>query len=139
MGWLFTRGQTLKELIVRQTRGWENTLDDGTPVRNACLRHCYRGGRFSGVFWTVWERTFCRKEDGRQVRPAERWIGCDLLRFQNGYGWGYKDMTESMGPYCYSCPLGYLELVSPANEQWRAGVREYHARLAQRRRARRSA
>ena len=96
MGWLFTQGQTLKELIQRQTKGWENTQPDGTVIKNICLRHCYRGGAFSGVFWTVWERTFTK--EGQPVKPADRSIGCDLLRFQKGYGWGYKDMAESMHP-----------------------------------------
>lgn len=137
MGWLFTQGQTLKELIVRQTKGWEHTQQDGTVIKNICLRHCYRGGSFSGVLWTVWERTF--EKDGQPVKPADRWIGCDLLRFQNGYGWGYKDMAESMHPYFYSCPLGYLALVPVASEEWREGVRAYHARAAERRKAKRSA
>jgi hypothetical protein len=135
MGWLFKYGETLKQIIARRTAGWETTLDEGTFVKTACLRHCYRGCAFSGVLWTVFERTFTK--DGTEVRPTEKWIGCDLLRWQRDYGWGYKDMEEAMGPYQFSCPLGYLALVPVACEDWRAGVRLYHEKLKAKRQARR--
>ena len=41
---------------------------------------------------------------------------------------GYKDMSESMGPYYYSCPLRMLEQAPVQNEGWREEVRKYHAR-----------
>lgn len=135
MGWLFQYGQTLKEMIARRTKGWETRQTDGTLVKTTCLRHCYRGGAFSGVLWTVYERTFTRH--GQQVEPTERWIGCDILKYQRDFGWGYKDMEESMGPYQYSCPLGYLAMVPVACQQWRDGVRLYHERLKARRKAKR--
>ena len=134
MGWLFTYGQRLKELFARRTETWEHTTPEGMTVKSVCLRHCYRGGSFSGVLWTVWERTFTK--DGQEAKPTDRWIGCDLFQYQRGYGWGYKDMEESMGPYQHSCPLGYLAMVPVANENWREGVRAYHERLKARRQAR---
>ena len=137
MGWLFTLGQTKKDLVARRTKAWDHATPDGAVITSVCLRHCYRGNAFTGVLWTVWERTFTKDE--QPVKPHERWIGCDLLRYRKGDGWGYKDMEESMHPYYYSCPLGYLELVPVACEKWREGVRSYHARLAERRKARRSA
>ncbi len=63
---------------------------------------------------------------------TERYIGCDLLRCERGYGWGYKDLCESVHPYYYSCPLAYLEMVPVACETWRERVREYHARQKRR-------
>ena len=40
-------------------------------------------------------------------------------------------MDESVHPFFYSCPLGYLEMVpietSGGNPEWRVGVRAYHA------------
>jgi len=105
-------------------------------VTSTCLAHCYRGGAFSGVLWAVWERTFIG--NGQQAKPVERWITCDLLRHQRDYGWGYKDMDESMHPYQYSCPLKYLALVPietyGGNAEWREGVRAYHARQREKRR-----
>jgi hypothetical protein len=51
-----------------------------------------------------------------------------LLRKDNGYGWGYKDMDETMGPVESSCPIGLLDLVPcPDNEyarRWRERVRQ---------------
>jgi hypothetical protein len=125
MGWLFTHGSTRQGLIRERTANWKRTTDDGVLVKTTCLAHCFRGGRFSGVLWAVWEPTFSK--DGHEVQPTERWIACDLLRYQMGYGWGYKDLDESMHPYYYSCPLGYLEMVPVdqygGNEQWREGVK----------------
>jgi len=109
MGWLFKGGYTRRAMIADRTKNWDRTSDDGMLVESACLNHCYRGGIGSGVLWSVWERTFTK--EGQLVQATERWIECDLLRYQRGFGWGYKDMEESMHPYYYSCPLSYLELV----------------------------
>lgn len=50
---------------------------------------------------------------------------------KNRYGersWGYKDMSEDMGPYRYDCPARILDLLTPTeNEtalQWRASCRQ---------------
>ncbi len=118
MGWLFTQGQTRSELIARRTRPWQNQ-----GISAHCLEHTCVGN----VLWTVWEHT----KGGK----AERFIGCDLMAVQRGYGWGYKDMEESMGPCYYSCPLKYLDMTpepdSRCAKEWRVKVRQYHARRAQ--------
>ena len=111
MGWLFTQHQTRRELILRRTRDQEH---DGVTYQ--CLRHTAVGN----VLWTVWEVTGPRDE-------VRRYIGCDLMACDRGYGWGYKDLSESMGPCYYSCPLTYLDLVPPANPEWREQVRAWHA------------
>lgn len=136
MGWLFTAGSTRKTLIAERTSNWTTEGAEGMTVASTCLAHCYRGGAFSGVLWAVWERTFLK--DGEATQPQERWITCDLLRHQKDYGWGYKDLDESVHPYYYSCPLGYLDLVPlntyGGNAEWREGVRAYHARRKEKRR-----
>lgn len=135
MGWLFTCGSTRRDLIHERTEDWERTTEDGMVVTTTCLAHCYRGNSFSGVLWAVWERTFTRDET--PIQPTKRFITCDLMRYQRDFGWGYKDMDESMHPYYYSCPLKYLGMVPldrfGGNEEWRAQVAAHH----QRRRARR--
>lgn len=78
--------------------------------RTVALRRCCVGN----VLWTVWND------------PAGRFITCDLMVVHGG-DWGYKPLCEEMHPYYYSCPLSYLELAPVACEEWRAGVREYHA------------
>lgn len=140
MGWLFRAGYSRKDLIAEQTKSWDRTNPDGMTITTTCLAHCYRGGAFSGVLWSVWERQFTK--NGQPVQPPQRWIICDLLQYQRDYGWGYKDMEESMHPYYYSCPLKYLDLVPleqfGGNAEWRAGVRSYHARITEKRRQRRA-
>lgn len=44
--------------------------------------------------------------------------------------WGYKDMSESMFPYYYSCPLEFLGMCETECAEWRAEVRKWHARQA---------
>lgn len=113
MGWLFTQSATKADIInnliaaeENDTRRWET------------LRHCVRGN----VLWAVVEITY--KDD----RPPKRFIGCYLLAKEDGYGWGYKDMEESMYPYYYSCPLKYLDMVPVANADWRVEVRKHHGK-----------
>jgi len=136
MGWTYPHGVNRKQLIAQRVEGWERDTDE-MLVRSTCLKHCYRGGVFSGVLWTVWERTFTTED--KEVQPTERWIQCDLLRCDRGE-WGYKDMEESMGPYYFSCPLGYLELVPidrfGGNAEWREEVIEHHRRRAEKRKGR---
>jgi len=33
------------------------------------------------------------------------------------YNFGYKDMEESMGPYCYNCPERILDLLTPTSNE----------------------
>ena len=133
MGWLFTAGSTRRELIDERTRSWTAARPSEMAVSTVCLAHCYRGNLYSGVLWAVWERTFTRND--QQAQPTERWITCDLLRHQKGYGWGHKDLDESMHPFYYSSPLRYLEMVPietyGGNPEWREGVRAYHTRKKQ--------
>ncbi len=140
MGWLFINGCTRRQMIAERTENWERNSDE-MLVKSVCLAHCYRGNVYSGVLWSVWERTFTT--NGQIVCPTERWITCDLLRYQKDFGWGYKDMEESMHPYYYSCPLSYLDLVPidqyGGNSQWRESVRKYHTLQAEKRFQRRSA
>lgn len=54
-------------------------------VKRTSLKYCYRGGVFSGVLYSVWERTFIK--DGVEAQKSERWIGVDLLHCYQG-DWG---------------------------------------------------
>jgi hypothetical protein len=48
-------------------------------------------------------------------------------RDSEGYIFGYKDMTERMGPYESNCPVAILDLLTPTDRpyalQWRARCR----------------
>jgi hypothetical protein len=108
MGWTFTDGQKRAELIAEraQTREWAREKT-GERVKDVVLAHCFRGGRFSGTFYAVHERTV---RDGGKETERERWIEVTLMKCYGG-SWGYKDMEETMGPCEISCPLGYLDMV----------------------------
>lgn len=118
MGWYgeyCTRKQKVADLI-------------GDRPSSRCIKHCYRGNAYRGVLWTVWQRG----ED-----ESSRWIGCDVLEYRDGM-WFNKPMEEGMGPYYWSCPMGYLAITPVASASWREGVRAYHDRAKQRRLAKAS-
>lgn len=133
MGWYYPSGVNRKELIAQRVEGWERETDE-MLVTSSCLKHCYRGNVYSGVLWGVWEQTYTK--DGKELQPNQRWIQCDLLRCHQGC-WGYKPMDESFGPFYYSCPLSYLELVPldrySGDPEWREAVTEHHRRRAEKR------
>ena len=140
MGWLFVPGSDRRSMIKDRTSIWERTNKDGTTIKTTCLAHCFRGNCFSGVLWSVFERTFIR--DGEQTEPSQRWIPCDGMQYsRNNDGWGYKDLDESTRPYYYSCPKKYLDMVPVetfgGNTEWREQVRQYHQRQLVKRRAKR--
>lgn len=112
MGWTFTHGATKEKVIADRIRTQETEQAIYTVLKHTTI---------GNVLWTVQEIIF--KETGEK----KRFIGCDLLRYEKDYGYGYKDLEESMHPYQYNCPLSYLAMVPVANEKWRWNVRKYHA------------
>lgn len=130
MRWHFKPGRRKDELIFERTKSRVQTDDQGVTTRTTCLGHCYLGSVFSGVLWSIWERTF--EKDGERVRPPHRWIGCDLMQYRHEVGWGYKFLDDETHPDYYSCPLSYLDAVPievyRGHEAWREGVRRFHAR-----------
>ena len=138
MGWTYPYVSSRKQLIEQRVQPWERE-NNGITITTTCLAHCFRGGRFSGVLWAVWERTFLKQ--GESAEPAQRWITCDLIRCHSGE-WGYKDMDESMHPYYYSCPLKYLDLVPidqyGGHAEWRDMVRQHHDNQREKRQRKRS-
>lgn len=66
------------------------------------------------------------------VETGKRYIGLDLMK--SGYpdsGWGYKDITASMGPCEVNCPLMLLKLAPDGGgryeTEWRERVLRHHA------------
>ena len=134
MGWYFEGWRTRSELIEELTRNSRYRQRNGPTILSTCLAHCYRGGVFSGILWSVREQTL--QGGAALAEPAKRWIRCDLLSHGGVWGWGVKSFDEPSGPFYYSCPLGYLRMVPVANREWRAGVRTYHRMLKAKRKTR---
>ncbi len=124
MGW-YGGYNSRQEIIDEITEGYVNPHDPTQRV--VYLKHCLRGN----VLWGVCER---KTSDG-----VKRWITCDLLYYYRGdKTWSYKPLDESMHPYYYTCPLSYLDMVPVECEEWREGVREYHAKQREKRAARKA-
>lgn len=115
MGWTFTQGASRADIIRHVTKPW----DTGT-AEVKCLTKTALGNHL----WAVFERT----PKGEGGGEPERFIALFLLGSDRGYGWGYKDITESMGPAQADCPLSYLDMVPQvADASWREAVRAHHA------------
>lgn len=117
MGWMITKDATKKDIIEDIIHDF-SFRNDTKGFTSKCLRHCLRGN----VLWLLIEYSY---DDGK----IDKWIGCYLLRSDKGYGYGYKDMDESVHPYYYSCPLSYLNEAPVVCQEWRDGVIEYHKRF----------
>lgn len=117
MGWTIPYDMPHRADLIKERTGGRRMKDSRPGYERKCLAHCYRGGKFSGVLWTVWEITDPDK-------GTIRYIGCDLLRYYSmNKSWGYKDLTESCFPSYSTCPLSYLNMVPEvASADWRAKV-----------------
>lgn len=50
-----------------------------------------------------------------------------LARSRRLHCWGFKAMSEQVGPFYYDCPLEFIDLVPVVNTAWREKVRRYWA------------
>ncbi len=66
-------------------------------------------------YWAVIER----------ITDKDRYIIFSLIRKEGGY-YSTKEMSESMHPMYYDCPLSFLDLVPPAYLHWRNKVKSFH-------------
>lgn len=115
-----------KALVDEVTAGFEN------DTRKVTLLAKYFSGNH---LWCVFEVESKPQFPGSPVEKS-RWIELFLISRWGEGNWAYKPMEESTGPYYYSCPLSFLDMVPepprPKDYQdWRAKVREFHARKAQ--------
>lgn len=139
MGWMWPFDANKQSLISMLTEE-SQVARPGCIITTKCLRHCYRGNRFSGVLWAVWERAYAYS-DGR-TQDKDRFIVCNIMRGTKE-GWGYKDVEEACGPYHVSCPISYLDMVPlerfGGDAEWRERVRAAHRRSVEKQRAKRKA
>lgn len=105
MGWTFEHGATRASLI-------EN-IKNGRELGQVPVATSISGNHL----WCV----FPSKES-----PGDFFIVLCLLAAQKGYGYGYKDMSEDMGPYFYTCPVGWFDkypTTVEASLRWRESCR----------------
>lgn len=71
------------------------------------------------------------------IQKPDGEVMISLVKLQCAEGeWGYKAMSDSMGPYEYNCPLSLISMTttssSAAATEWRENVREYHRAIKER-------
>jgi hypothetical protein len=84
--------------------GWPSPFELKRDQR-AQMTECDILGEASTAYGRRWWLALQSKKTG------EKFILLMLLDRQPGYGWGYKDIEESMGPVEYDCPVKLLDLV----------------------------
>jgi hypothetical protein len=126
MGWTFDPSMTrLREVLVDRTA--QCTIKNMQSVaigQTQCLKKKYvLYTPRTGTLWTVLEQSWFNGD------PPKRWIGCDLIEWGGKKrGWGWKSMTEEVGPTDLTCPLVYLEMVPDPGglaTAWRSSVQAY--------------
>lgn len=119
MGWT-TGYNSRSEVVETVTKGWENDMQTTT-----CIKKFFSGNNL----WMVFERV-----SKAAPTDVERFIVVALIRCWKAQGggmdWGYKDVSEEMGPCELSCPLSFLDMVKDPGgyaTAWREKVRAAHA------------
>jgi len=108
MGWLISYSDTKSETIARRT---ETVVSECGTRRWRYPKSCVRGN----CLWKI--LVLEDLKDGEWIEDM-RLIALDLLRKDEGMGWGYKDMTECAGPVETSCPISYLDMVPCPDSEW---------------------
>lgn len=133
MGWTFIRNATKQQVIDERLAPQDWTLADDNYTRRYSTNP--PGTRIQSIvlafrcvadsLWYVREVT-TTTPDG--TTTTTKYIALDML--ENHGGWGYKAFDESMGPYDWTCPPEFFDLVpDPPNEyaaNWRANIRKAH-------------
>ena len=115
MGWTYSPCWPNRAALLHYLRSPERIGSHAKLLRSSALGNHH---------WFVYEL-----QDGQRV------IGLDLMASGRSDGWGYKSLSEDMGPVACDCPLALLELAGKARghaHEWRERVREYHRRRAAR-------
>lgn len=131
MGWSFTKGATKESIVAVILRPWEftvtpedakyyNKLKSGDRSESIVLKHKLSGN----TLWYIRQTTVTRADGEVEVT---KWIGVSMLESDRGYGWGHKDMDESMGVYASGCPVAWFKEVpcpdSDYARDWRMAMK----------------
>jgi hypothetical protein len=120
MGWYFG-WYSRKELIEHLTK-----TTDEPNFKFETLAKCFVGNNM----WTVMQRTN-KRANCPEAERVIRFIVLYYIRRGGREDWGYKDVSEDMGPSDVNCPLKYLDMSpdgaknSESATEWRKNVREY--------------
>lgn len=97
----------------------------------------FRADGFYSEGYKALKHSLCGNQHWSLIETPEGDITISLELLQCYHGeWGYKGMTETMGPNYYNCPIGYIRACSPPEnewaKEWREKVIKHHARKSKR-------
>lgn len=123
MGWTFynshfnKNGKIDRKAECDKLNTWDNENSKGRILKSAMK---------GSTYYAALEHTD-KKTNTIEVVGLVFLTSSDL---KNGCNFGYKDMTESMGPGYYDCPLSIIKLLSPTTNEyaieWRKKCIEQH-------------
>lgn len=73
------------------------------------LKSAMRGSVYYAAVW------YKRQNEPEEVYAAVCLTSVDSKDY---YNFAYKDMSEDMGPGCYDCPIGILDLLTPTENEY---------------------
>ena len=130
MGWSFTYGASRKDIIADLIKSYTGSTrsEQGKTIHHSYtnIAHCFVGN-------TMWAVVELKRWNETGIECTERFISCILLQ-KSKEGWGYKEMSEGMGPYQYTCPPSYFEMAPTLNQDslnWRKLVLEFNKKKAE--------
>lgn len=123
MGWLFMSRDGMAPFATPQAY-LDNQCTfppDPDKGRTTGLRVLKSTAR-SGAYYAA-----CQSYDANG--PRETFAIICLVKWKpcarSGEAFGYKDLTETMGPYSYDCPASILDLLGPPGNEYAAQWREH--------------
>lgn len=112
MGWLFEYYDRGRAEYLKRLTDKSHFAEAFTPIKSRVIGN------------HVWQAV-------KHEPTGKVFIHLDLIAKQRNGGWGYKGMSEHMGPYFYDCPLSLLALCTEptddAVKDWREKVQKFHA------------
>ena len=109
--------------------GWDYTLrraEPGEVTRSFTKGWTTKGGEVIQVTDAAWA-SFRHLWGVERVNGVPREIVLWLVDFRRD-SWGHTGMMEGSHPFYYDCPLSILDKAPATCPEWRARVREYHAK-----------
>jgi hypothetical protein len=123
MGWSFG-WNSRTELADYLTETRRTNLDDGSVRTFQTLKRRWTGNNL----WCIQQNVV--EKDG-QVTNSDKFIVLYMMQTDKKHGWGYKDVSASMGPTYYNCPVSWFDEVPEDGQydtEWREACREAAAK-----------
>lgn len=143
MGWTYRYDDTKKKLIAYLTQELLYCIDDSSVPKGYRIDPNKRGEIIDSHIHgnNLWKVVSIqtRLSETSSWCEVDRYIALDLLGKDRMGNWGYKGMCESMGPYEFSCPVRFLDMVPVPKQVYSDGERDNEWAVAWREKVREQA